>query len=102
MFFVNDLLKNIGSILLLGLLLLKLSAFHIYEEHDSLNGQDTHCEFCLLVIENQQLETTVISSPIIDEVFVEPIHLGTITTVDLQVYLGPSKKEQLPRPPPTI
>ncbi len=94
-------LKNIGSALLLGLLLFKLSAFHVYEEHDGIDGQDTHCEFCLLVIENQQLDTLMESPPYVDSVIVEPVLQGQIVSVDLEVYPSPSKKEQLPRPPPS-
>ena len=87
--------------MLLGLLLFKLSAFHIYEEHDGIDGQENHCEFCLLVIENQQLDTNIEYPPNVNDVFIEKVLQVTITAVDKEVYPSPSKKEQLPRPPPS-
>lgn len=99
---MKDFLKHIGSTFLLGLLLIKLSAFHVYEEHDNLNGQEHHCEFCLLAIENQQLDSLIVSSPLIDDIFNEPIHQDGIIWVDLSVNLNHSKEEQFTRPPPFI
>ena len=81
-------------------MLLQLSAFHVYEEHENLDGKENHCEFCLLAIENQQLDSIIVYSPLMGDILIEPINQGTIDRVDSPVYLGHYRKEQLPRPPP--
>lgn len=52
---MKTLLKTFGSILLVGLLLAKSSAFHILEHQDSSEAFENHCELCVLALENQQL-----------------------------------------------
>lgn len=56
---MKDFLGRLGALLLFSLLLVKISAFHIYEHHDTLDGNAKHCEICLLTLEGQQLEGTI-------------------------------------------
>ena len=44
------------SLLLVAILLIKVSAFHIYEEHDSVEDAGGHCELCMMAIDGLQLE----------------------------------------------
>ena len=46
------------SFLLIALLLIKVSAFHIYEEHDTLEDSGEKCELCLMAVESLQLDGT--------------------------------------------
>ena len=98
---MKEVLKYLSAALLLVLVLVKASAFHIYDHHDSLNGQENQCEFCLLVIENQQSEILIVSSDISADAIPTPLLQGQIVSVDFQVNLSPLKTELLPRPPPS-
>ena len=99
---MKEVLKYLGAAFLLVLLLVKASAFHIYDHHDSLNGQENQCEFCLLVIDSQQADILLVSSDISEGNIPTPLLQDQIISVDFQVNLSPSKTELLPRPPPSI
>lgn len=67
---MKQLLEPFNAFFLIGLLLIKVSAFHVYEYHDSLDDSDDHCELCVLTIEGQQSESfipplTVVDCPIL-------------------------------------
>ena len=99
---MKEVLKYLGAFLFAVLLLVKASAFHIFEHQDVADGQDTHCEYCLLVIDSQQADVLAGSSDIIEDNILLPIYQGKMTSVDFQVNLSPFKTEQLPRPPPSV
>ncbi|MEP3210814.1 MAG: hypothetical protein ABJN95_16550 [Maribacter sp.] len=67
---MKKILERFSAVLLIGLLLIKVSAFHVYEHHDSLDDSNDHCELCVLTIEGQQSEsltpplTVVVHSPL--------------------------------------
>lgn len=99
---MKNVLKYFGALLFVGLVLAKVSAFHVYEHHDTLSGQDTHCEFCFLAIENQQAD--VLLDPV--EVIVEdpglPEYKGDTNPYELQLHNGPLKTALFSRPPPSL
>ena len=98
---MKEVLKLLGAFLFIGLMLVKASAFHIYEHHDDLSEQDTQCEYCVLIIDSQQSDLFLSFQDIVDEDIVTIYCQGKITSVDFQVNLSPSKTELLPRPPPS-
>ncbi|NAS10640.1 hypothetical protein [Poritiphilus flavus] len=78
------------AFILLGLLLIKISSFHIYDHQDSSIDPMAHCELCLQAIEGQQMEMLyppfvadqVISTPILFErkaIFPGPVLSNTAT-----------------------
>ena len=99
---MKEVLTYLGTILFTVLLLVKASAFHIYEHQDSADGQENHCEYCLLIIDSQQSDVLVANTYITENNFLLPVHQDKIISVDFQVYLSPAKTEQLPRPPPAV
>ena len=99
---MKEVLKYLGAFLFAILLLVKASAFHIYEHQDAPEGNDTQCEYCLLVIDSQQSEVLDFPTDVlIEKIFVLSLQ-DKITSVDFQVNLSPFKSEQLPRPPPSV
>ena len=93
-------IKHISTFLLIGLILLKVSSFHIYEHHDTSQEHDTECELCFLTIFTQQSDVQVpdLDIPQINlenQVFQDPI-------VALDFPILPSSKQTyfLSRPPP--
>ena len=61
---MKEMLGRFFAILLISLLLVKISAFHVYEHHDELDDSNTHCELCVLTIAGQQFDA-IIASPIV-------------------------------------
>jgi hypothetical protein len=88
------------SLLLVAILLIKVSAFHAYEDHDPLEDQG-HCELCLIAIEGQQLEgmdppTVLVPSTSITP-FIRPVRRSVQPAHEQRC--GVSKL--FSRPPPT-
>lgn len=53
---MKAIIRYFWSTILIGVLLIKISAFHVCEHHDSLEHSKTPCENCLLVINVLELE----------------------------------------------
>ncbi len=53
---MKEFFGRFGTCLLVGLLLVQVSMFHVYEHHDVLDSTDNPCEICVLTIEGQQFE----------------------------------------------
>lgn len=53
---MKEILQRCSAFLLIGLLLIKISSFHVYEHQDTLDDSLEHCEHCLLVLNAQQSE----------------------------------------------
>ncbi|NAS12185.1 hypothetical protein [Poritiphilus flavus] len=99
---MKDVLKYLGVLLFTGLMLAKATAFHIYEHHDTMNGQDTQCELCLLCIDNQQSEALAVSFEISEENPPLPESSSKITAIDFQVNLSLQENKLFCRPPPSL
>ena len=52
------------SLVLIAVLLIKVSAFHVYEEHDAVEDPGGHCELCVIAIDGLQFEG-ITPSPIV-------------------------------------
>ena len=52
--------QNIGVVLLISLLLINVSAFHMYEHAEPIDDANEHCELCVLTIEGQEIEGLVL------------------------------------------
>lgn len=63
---MKEILIRLSAILLIGLLLVKISAFHVYEHHDSVGESKEPCERCVLIIEGQQLESLTPSTTVVE------------------------------------
>ena len=99
---MKEVLKYLGAFIFAILLLAKASAFHVYEHQDTPEGNDTHCEYCLIAIDSQQADFIPVSQDIFEDKIMPSTHQDVISSFDFQVSLSPFKTEQLPRPPPAV
>ena len=99
---MKSVLKYLGAVFFISLMLLKASAFHVYEHHITSDGEESQCELCVLTIDSQQAETLVADSYDQNENTTLPSYEPKIFTFDLEVIRGPLKTELFSRPPPTI
>ena len=53
---MKGILGRLFIVFLIGLFLIKISAFHVYEDHDPSEDSSNHCELCLLSFVGQQSE----------------------------------------------
>ena len=53
---MKEIMKHSVSILLVGLLLIKISAFHVYDHHDTEDPPGNQCELCILILDGQPSE----------------------------------------------
>ena len=81
-------------------MMVKASAFHIYEHHDDLDGHDSQCEHCLLAIESQQSEIIDFPLQIKDYDVPMPRREGLTNSIESDIQFDLCKTELLPRPPP--
>jgi hypothetical protein len=56
------LLKKIWAPFLIAVLLLKISAFHVYEHQDSTSDGSSHCELCIISVNSPNAEGTFTES----------------------------------------
>ena len=92
---------NYFALLLVAILAIKVSAFHIYEEHDPLEDPGGHCELCLIAIDGLQLEGIHPSPVVVPNshagILFRPVHIFMP-----QAHTPGSEAGQLfSRPPPT-
>ena len=99
---MKNILEYIGTVLFIGLMLVKISAFHVYEHHDSVYGQHTQCELCVLTMESQQGETLMTPTAIVAVDLNIPDYNSDITPFDLPVITDPLKTTLFSRPPPSF
>ncbi|MEM9647150.1 MAG: hypothetical protein AAF969_01625 [Bacteroidota bacterium] len=69
---MKEILRGCLSFLLIGLLLIKISAFHVYEHEDKLDDSTEHCEHCLLVLDGPQSEG-LMPTKLMSEKTMEPV-----------------------------
>ncbi|WP_394749352.1 hypothetical protein [Spongiimicrobium salis] len=63
---MKNFLQHFGTLLLISLLLIKSSAFHVYE-HEETSDDSNHCELCVLTLDSQQAEVLVPAVAIANE-----------------------------------
>lgn len=56
---MKEIFGRFFAIFLICLLLVKVSAFHIYEHHNAPDDSNKQCELCILTIDGQQFEGIV-------------------------------------------
>lgn len=61
---MKEVIGRCFAMLLIGLLLIKVSAFHIYEHQNALDSSASHCEQCVVAIYGQQSEAQITSFPV--------------------------------------
>ena len=91
-----------GVILLTGLVLAKVSAFHIYEHHHTFNEQEEQCEFCLLAIDSQKTEVFISSLSLAWEEVSTTLQQNQIIVKHLDVLSDTWKADLFSRPPPSL
>ncbi|UII81319.1 hypothetical protein [Flagellimonas sp. CMM7] len=69
---MKEILRRCFAFLLIGLLLIKVSAFHVYEHQNNLDNPLEHCEHCLLAFDGQQFEGLIPSNPV-PQKFLTPV-----------------------------
>ncbi|MEX0312761.1 MAG: hypothetical protein AB3N18_01185 [Allomuricauda sp.] len=95
-----ELKKVIGFVLFASLMLVKVSALHVYTHQDSEKDSVEHCDICDIAIENQTSDVqinpiiTIEHSPEIVETTWEPHFDQQLTTIRFNFSL-------FSRPPPT-
>jgi len=94
-------LQHISVVFFVGLLLTKVSAFHVYEHHTD-NEHEDQCELCLLLIDSQQAETLTTPLTFSEEKFVPTRPQSKILIPDFQVISDVSKTDLFSRPPPSL
>jgi len=97
---MKEVLARLGSIFLVGFLLAKLSAFHIYEHHDTLDESNTHCELCVLTMEVQQFDGILPASLAIDYASIVVPFQTNIISFDQKIISTPEEGTHFSRPPP--
>ncbi|MEO1012031.1 MAG: hypothetical protein AAFX53_12040 [Bacteroidota bacterium] len=99
---MKEILGRISVVLLIGLLLIKVSAFHVCEHHDTPDDSNAHCELCVLAIEAQQLDGNIPSTLVLD--YTPPLVPFRLKTT----FLGKDYTDSLrngtlfSRPPPIV
>ncbi|MEM9076191.1 MAG: hypothetical protein AAGC43_04085 [Bacteroidota bacterium] len=93
-------IKHIGAFLLIGLLLIKVSAFHVYEHHDEPDEHEHQCELCFLTFISQQVDILVFDTNFIQIGFELPEFTEPINITDLSFPFGFWPSGLLSRPPP--
>ncbi|WP_435622831.1 hypothetical protein [Flagellimonas sp.] len=99
-------IKHIGTLLFTGLLLLKVSAFHVYEHHDKhedkTHEHENECELCFLTFFFQQSDILTADFDSIQTKVVSPVFQDPIITLDSLVLSGLWETYFLSRPPPSL
>ena len=54
---MKETLTRFGALLVISLLLIKISAFHVYEHFETLDGSSEGCEQCVFAVEGQDLKS---------------------------------------------
>ena len=93
-------IKHISALLLISLLLLKVSAFHVYEHHNELTEHEHQCELCFITFVSQQVDILVFDTNFISIDFEPPEFKEQINSTDLSSPSGFWQSSLLSRPPP--
>ena len=88
------------SLILVAILLIKVSAFHIYEEHDTLEDPGDHCELCLIAIDNLQLEGIDPSPAVVPNLPITTLLRPVKVFPEQSLSLGNESGQLFSRPPP--
>ncbi len=88
-------------VLFIGLLLIKISAFHVYEHHHAEEEHEEPCELCLLSIDLQQADVLEIWFHGNWEITLPTQYPIKIEFADSQAQSGVLKTDLVSRPPPT-
>ncbi|MFS4446859.1 hypothetical protein [Maribacter sp. 2307UL18-2] len=99
---MKEILSPFGIFILVGLLLTKISAFHVYEHHDTLEDSNTNCELCVLTLEGQQLDGIIPASTTIEKSLIIIPSEPTVRPFDQEAIVSFYKGSLFSRPPPTI
>ena len=97
---MKDFFARFISILFVGLVLIKVSAFHVYEHFDSLDGSHEDCELCIFAIEGQQFESSLFPIAEIEQILSIIASRPKITYVVQEHVVLIKKGILLLRPPP--
>ncbi len=98
---MNEIIGRFSAILLIGLLLFKVSAFHVYEHHDASDDSTSHCELCVLTIEGQQLEGIIPSLLVMDDVSPAVFSQFKINSFEQIIMTSAQEGTLFSRPPPS-
>lgn len=93
-------MKHIGTLLLISLLLLKVSAFHVYEHHNESVEHEHQCELCFIAFISQQVDILVFDTYFVQIEFEPPEFTEQINITDLSFPSGFWQSSLLSRPPP--
>lgn len=98
---MKNVLKQLGIVLFVSILLIKLSAFHIYEHHDTIDEQEMQCELCFLVFESQHSEGLQPIIPIIEDSTLRLSSESKIIELNFQPVPNLHRAALFSRPPPS-
>ncbi|WP_139063719.1 hypothetical protein [Flagellimonas eckloniae] len=94
-------IKHLGSFLLITLILIKVSAFHVYEHHDDHEDKTGSCEFCLFAIDSQQSDLLLQASAVIKVPNELSAYKPCIISQDFQISRVSCRSNLFYRPPPS-
>ncbi len=99
---VKDIFKFFGSILLVALIFVKVSAFHVYEHHNSIDDDKPSCELCLFALDSQQAQVLIQTTAEIKVPNDFLANRSIIVAQDFKISKTSSGGNLFCRPPPSI
>jgi len=96
------LLKKIWAPLLIAVLLLKISAFHVYEHQDSTSDESSHCELCIISVNSPNAEGTFTESFEVKRPFIEVPEKTQISSWNADKSDSLEELIHCTRPPPAL
>ena len=99
---MKNVLKQIGAFVFLSLLLFKVSAFHVYEQHHDEEAHEHPSEHCELALDFQKADIQLTFPVLVPQMAIALPYDGDLSLLTTQPQNSSLSKELLSRPTPAF